>query len=124
MNVNLILKPIHPYVRRFGHIQWKKSPPFFVNPRGILIHRVRSLTTHLHRGGDSHEHVDYYCGSGANTRGAEGFTSNPPKARLLCERCEEKAIEAGQQTADELTGRHVHVGRLRAFRTCCRDKEQ
>lgn len=129
MMVNLTFKPIHPYLERFGHIRWKKSPPFFANPRGILTHRVRSITTHLHNyhsygKPDRHHHVDYCCGGGANSSTCEGLTDEPPASRLLCERCEQLAIEAGLPSADELAGRHVHVGRVKPFRTCCRDKEQ
>lgn len=108
------------------HLPWKRALPFHVNPRGILIHRVRDATTMWYRdtlGFGPHEAFGYYCGGQANGSGKD-LTDNPPAIRLLCERCEAAAIAAGQISADELAGRHVHVGRVKPFRTCCRDKEQ
>ena len=102
------------------HRPWKKSLPFHVNPRGILTHRVRSVTSLWI---DSHksrrwESIRYYCGNSVCGSGHD-LTDDPPVNRLLCERCEAFAAIAKQKPADELVGRHVHIGKLRSVRTCC-----
>ncbi len=82
-------------------ISWKKSLPFLVNPRAVLVHRVRS--------------VHSFTGNGA--RGE--FVADPPKDRLLCAYCEAKAVAAGEKPADQLAGRHVCIGTMKAKRQCC-----
>lgn len=105
------------------HRTWKKSLPFHVNPRGILIHRVRSVTTMWVNSLRRWDVIGYYCGNAVCGSGRD-LTDNPPASRLLCERCELAAELANQKSADELVGRHVHVGRVRPFRTCCKELEQ
>lgn len=46
----------------------------------------------------------------------------PPGDRLLCARCEALATAHGEQTADQLAGRHVHIGKVRGVRTCCENE--
>ena len=104
-------------------LNWESCPPFNVNPRGILIHRVRSGFTFITEDGRKrHSVVRYWCGNSGVGEGAS-LTENPPKERLLCERCEMLAVAAGEKTADKLAGRHVHVGVVRAHRTCCQHTE-
>lgn len=100
---------------------WKKVVPFAVNLRGVLIHRVRSAGTFINLDGTlRHEVADYWCGnSGLRVQ----FVADPPEDRLLCVFCEAKAIAAGELSADELAGRHVHIGRVRGVRTCCLERE-
>lgn len=107
---------------------WKRAKPFVVNPRGILIHRVRYVVEIMHsdprvfRGRKSHFNVTYWCGNGANIDPElidESLYGNPPKSRLLCENCERIAKQCRQKNADQLAGRHVHTGRLQAIQTCC-----
>ncbi len=108
-------------------IEWKEGPAFFVNPNGIMIHRVRSIATHLNTAGRAtHEGILYFCGNiGRPGRGRDsGFYDDPPADRLLCSHCEAAAIRARQPTADELTGRHVHIGKLRAEKLCCKIEEK
>jgi hypothetical protein len=101
----------------FTHIHWIKSLPFFANPRGVLIHRVESVTTYLHKSGRAHKAVHYLC-SAATTADGE-FLAEPPANRLVCHACERVAKQKGLPSADRLVGRHVHVGRLRPERMCC-----
>lgn len=106
-----------------GIVDWDRSKPFVVNPRGLLIHRVASVASVYHGNGSlSHVSVHYWCGNMCNIDKEiihETLHDDPPKTRLLCEFCELKAASAKQKSADKLTGRHVHRGRLRAFQTCC-----
>lgn len=102
-------------------LHWKRSVPFVLNPRGILIHRVCRISTHYtHRG--CHVSYGYWCGNGTTARFCELF-SDPPENRLLCVRCEAAAVAAGQPTADELAGRHVCIGKVKTQRLCCRNQE-
>ena len=47
------------------------------------------------------------------------FLAAPPADKLLCEACERSAVLAGLPSADELAGRHVHIGKIKAVQTCC-----
>lgn len=100
---------------------WKFAPPFNVNPRGILIHRVRSVVTILIDGLRSHDAVHYWCANGTNGEGVS-LSELPPKDRLLCSHCEALAVAAGEPAASKLAKRHVCVGVLRAVRLCCRNE--
>lgn len=99
---------------------WKSTLPFNVNPRGILVHRVRDACSIFYDGSHSHDAVHYWCGNVATGHGVS-LTDQPPENRLLCEACETKATEAGEPSAEKLCGRHIHTGVLRAQRTCCPD---
>ena len=97
---------------------WLKSLPFNVNPRGILIHRVRQALTIVDNDGPSHDVVHYWCGNQACAGGVH-LVENPPADKLLCSFCELKAVEAGEPTAETLAGRHVCTGVVKAHRLCC-----
>jgi hypothetical protein len=105
---------------------WTRSPPFVLNPRGLLVHRVRYVVgIKSHSLNLSHFHVGYECGNGCNVDLElirEVLHADPPRDRLLCDFCEFKARGDGQKPADEIAGRHVHRGRLRVFRTCCQHR--
>ena len=92
--------------------------PFAVNTRGILIHRVRTGDIHQRDGVATHFSVNYWCG---NSCCDPELTDNPPMNRLLCVFCEARAVAAGEKPADELAGRHVHKGSLKAHQKCCRN---
>ena len=101
---------------------WTKAPPFVANPRGVLLHRVRHVTTYLRGGKDSHHHVDYLCGNGCNVEVetiSEVLVSDPPEDRLLCSFCELRARLFKLPSGDDLAGRHVHRGLLVPRRVCC-----
>lgn len=96
--------------------------PFFLNPRGILVHRVRCVETFSRDSRESHHAVGYLCGNGCTFElGNEDakFFDDPPKDRLVCAFCEAKAERMGQPSSDSLAGRHVHRGVLKAHRVCC-----
>ena len=97
---------------------WTRCAPFVLNERAVLVHRPREVTTYnLHK--QPHLAVHYWCG-GAATGGIKfTFLSSPPENRLLCERCEVLAVAAKLPSADTLSGRHVHVGKVKALQTCC-----
>ena len=109
----------------WDHIrQWSRSVPFCVNWRGILVHRIRSGRTHIDEvdGSVRHHTVTYWCANGGGGRFCE-FVAEPPSNRLVCARCEAMAVAAGQPSLDELCGRHVHIGSLKANRHCCRNDD-
>lgn len=118
MTMIALEQPAYPYyVEHFD-----RSFPFYANPRGQLIHRVKSAVTIFDNGEPSHISVRYWCNNGS-TAGADGFAEFPPEERLLCVPCERNAVDHGQPTADELAGRHVHLGVMKPHRVCCRDIE-
>lgn len=96
---------------------WGKAAPFFINPRGILLHRVHSVTSYGFNRRFTHYAVRYWCGNGTTADGE--FTDDPPESRLLCSVCEAVAVGRGQATSESIAGHHVHIGKLRAVRTCC-----
>jgi hypothetical protein len=117
------VKPSRTSRKMSGMVTWRFAPAFCVNPRGILVHRVRHVTTIVRDDGlISHHHVDYLCTNGCNVdRSAiwDVFTSDPPRDRLLCEFCEAMAKRKSLPSGDSLAGRHVHRGVLVARRSCC-----
>ena len=101
--------------------------PFVDNSRANLIHRPRSLQIFdslIRLTGKTHLSVDYWCGNSANGRTKFTFLEYPPHDKIVCERCEAKAIEAGEPSTDSLVGYHVHKGRVYPKRTCCLHKEK
>ena len=117
--VNLQRRDSLPVAYLHDSILATKSLPFAVNPRGLLIHRVRHLTLHFSHGRFHHHSVNYWCGNCAYD---VELTSDPPTTRLLCVNCEANAVSHGEQPADVLAGRHVHIGKIRAVRVCCQEK--
>lgn len=103
---------------------WTSAPPFCVNPRGKLAHRVRHVTDYYHGKRLSHHHVDYLCGNGCNVKAGKTndvLTSDPD--RLLCTNCEKRAVLLKLPTGDELAGRHVHQGVLVPQQICHLEEE-
>lgn len=95
--------------------------PFVENSRGVLIHRPRSGATYnIHKA--PHVSVGMWCGHHTSSDGRNlTFLPAPPEGKVLCARCEDAAVAAGLPTADELAGRHVHVGGVKAVVTCCKE---
>lgn len=128
-NNNIALKPSRtaakhgaPSVR-----PWSESPPFVVNRRGVLTHRVKHVTNYLRGVVVSHCHADYLCGNGCNFDPNDTLAvlvPDPPADRLLCDFCEAKARRNKLPSGDDLAGRHVHRGVCVPQRVCCNEAGQ
>lgn len=94
---------------------WRQSAPFLFNPRGYLIHRVRYVQTITRSGRVSHFAFSFWCGNGTCNG---NLLHEPPADRLLCAHCEANAVAHGMPSSEQLVGRHVHLGKLRAIRIC------
>lgn len=118
MKVDLQIARDTPHFRGtpHRHINWVKGLPFVMSRNGILVHRLKAAMSHIFQGKYSHDSADYWCGNGGVDR---LFFAVPPEGRIVCARCEAMAIAAGEKSSDELVGAHVHIGTLRAVRTCC-----
>ena len=104
---------------RFG-IAWKEASPFIENSRAVLIHRPRYITTHkIGEKWKAHIAIECWCGNSFSGTKKFTFLDAPPEGKLLCARCEEMATKRNLPTAEELAGRHVHLGRLVARQICC-----
>lgn len=104
-------------------VQWRMALPFFINNRGILIHRVRSVRSFLRDGELNHSSIKYLCGNNGSL-GDGSLISEPPADRLVCAACEAFAFAHGLPSADQLVGRHCHVGKIRAEQTCCCEQRE
>lgn len=106
-------------------VDWDEAQPFFVNPRGVLAHRPKAVTTHGIYGEATHCSVEYWCGNQAcfDLEMCEDVLVADPGERLLCVHCEAKATAAKEKPADKLARRHVHLGVLRPHKLCCRDED-
>jgi hypothetical protein len=107
--------------RRNGIAFWSECLPFVENNLAVLIHRPTQVTTYyLGLKYGPHIAIHYWCGNTVTGREDKlTFLSKPPRGRLVCARCEEMAINAGEYSSDKIVGRHVHVGRVKALQTCC-----
>lgn len=104
---------------RSGFIQMKTCKPFVENSRGVLIHRPVAVNVHKLMG-KYHMSISYACG---NTHcGSKNFTFLDvlDESKIVCARCEERAIELGYQSSREICGGHVHTGGVKAVKNCCR----
>lgn len=112
-----------PLERRPFHTKngfpWASCAPFIENSRGVLIHRPRhGATYNVHK--YPHVAINFWCGMTVSSDGKNlTFLAAPPEGKILCARCEAIAVANGLLSADELAGRHVHVGRTVAMATCC-----
>ena len=99
----------------------RDSEPFVTNKLGKLVHRPKSAKIYSRNGCiKPHMAVHYHCGNCAvGDFGKLTFVPEPDADALLCKLCEEKAVLDGLPSANDIVGRHVHVGKLRAFQVCC-----
>ena len=103
--------------------------PFAKASRGVLVHRVRSITVYaIHA--SPHAAFHYWCNmtgsysyDGSSTSPVT-MMAEPEGGQLVCHRCEAMAVAAGEKPSDELVGRHVHKGRVRPQQTCCRSDHE
>lgn len=103
---------------------WRDCEPFVMNDRGLLIHRPRTVVVCQLSGFPSHIGVGYYCGNQASGGRNFTFLGEPPEDRLVCAVCEARAVMAGLPSTDEIMGRHVCKGRVKAVRDCCEEGSQ
>lgn len=104
-------------------VHWTRTRSFVANSRGVLIHRPRYVATHKLGVDRPHLAVEYMCGQMSTGMKKFTFLDEPPEDGIVCERCETKAIEAGRLSSDSIAGRHVHIGGVKAVRTCCLEVE-
>lgn len=106
--------------------RWRDCEPFVENRRGVLIHRPKAVNVYTtSRRSKMHIAIHFYCGSGTTDCDKSQnvtFLAVPPEDSLLCAACEARAVMAGLPTTTSIAGRHVHVGKLKAIRTCCAEE--
>lgn len=94
----------------------KSSLPFAVNPRGVLVHRVRGFGVFFSKDGNySHHTAHYHCNNFAH---GVKLVAVPDESAIVCQACESRCHYLGLPSADEIAGRHVHVGRKVAIANC------
>ncbi len=128
--MKIALKTIKAHVskdNRCDYFSWKSCLPFMENKRGVLIHRPRAVVTinasRLFTKKLPYLAVTHWCGNSVNSENSFTFLNAPPEGKILCERCEVLAVEAGLPSASSLAGRHVHVGGVKAVASCCENIE-
>lgn len=107
---------------RFEQINYEKSAPFFENPAGVLIHRVKALYSLRWKDRDKDPWwiVDYWCcNTGRSESIDDGLLFDPGK-KLVCARCEALAVAAGEKTSSQIARRHVCIGECRPVNVCPR----
>lgn len=109
--------------RGLADLIWTSCEPFVENSRAHLIHRPAYVVRYnLHQ--KPHLAVGYLCGNGATGSHKFTFLASPPEGRLVCVRCEQAAIANGLPSSDELAGRHVCKGEIRAVNVCHENQEE
>ncbi len=129
MGKNVKLRPTRrDYKRgdtRLQQINYREAAPFFANPRGVLAHRVRSLTKLQFNDGRFHYVVEYYClGVSCHDRLLDEGLVYDPGQRLVCAHCERLALEQGKPTSSKIVGRHVCTGVCRPVNVCPLHKDK
>ena len=111
---------------RFRQKNYEQSAPFFDNPRGVLIHRVRSLYQLTATYADEPwTIVEYWCGGHGRSDSSDSGLEFDPGMKLVCQRCEMIAMANGERSSSGLVGRHVCVGVCRPINVCsCPKGEQ
>jgi len=113
---------IKAFNRKHG-TPWASCAPFVDNSRALLLHRPRAVTVFKCGNRPSHLAVENWCGN--HSCGTDKFTflDSYDGDKLLCARCESAAVAQGMPSADELSGHHMHQGKVIDVQTCC-DKDQ
>lgn len=112
---------IKPFNRRNG-TPWSSCLPFVDNERALLLHRPKCVTVFKCGNYPSHLAVENWCGNTHTGTDKFTFLETCNGVKLLCARCEENAISQGLPSADELSGHHVHKGKVIAYQTCCNEE--
>ena len=97
---------------------WSSCAPFVDNAQALLLHRPRYVTIYRSLG-EPHLAVHMWCGSGQCGTDKFTFIDSYDGSKLLCKRCEENAVKQGLPSADELLGKHIHLGKIVAQQVCC-----
>lgn len=93
--------------------------PFVRNLRAKLIHGPKHSEVYKCGNRRPHLAITCYCGSSFTAGEKMSFIDAPDQEEIVCARCEEAAVNSGKPTSDELAGRHVHIGGIKAFKMCC-----
>lgn len=107
---------------RYKQLDYTQSAPFFANPNGVLIHRIKSLyRLECDWGRSPWWIIEYWCGNHGRSENNvdDDLLFEPSQGRLVCARCESMAIASGEKSSSELVGRHVCVGVCRPVNVCC-----
>lgn len=108
---------------RFKTFNYTRSAPFFENPRGVLIHRIRALfRLEASYSSEPWLIVEYWCGNHGRSDMLDSGILFDPGAKLICARCEALAVAQGESTCSELAGRHACTGVCVPVNTCCPTK--
>lgn len=124
-------EPRHDYTddERMDQYNYGQGAPFFFNPRGLLVHRVRSVfqlewnDPGVYFYGEPWWIVEYWCENSGRTDKHDNGLIWTPGDKLVCARCEANAVKAREKTSDQIVGRHVHIGALRPHRLCCTNEQ-
>lgn len=104
---------------RGNKVPWVSCKPFVENSMAVLIHRPRRVTTHkIGPKWAAHIAVHAWCGNGMTGSKKFTFLDAPPRGRIVCARCEDKAVEAGLPSSSALVGEHVCTGGVVAVSRC------
>ena len=104
--------------RRSGFRMLKSCKPFIENKRAVLIHRPIAINLHKLMG-KYHMSIQYACGNSHCGSDKFTFLDSLNDDHVLCQRCEQKAVEMGYETANTICGKHVHIGGVKAVINCC-----
>ncbi len=104
---------------RYQQLNYSQAAPFFANPNGVLVHRVRALYRLTVSESRSWWIIDYWCGNGGRSDAIDDELLFDPGKKLICARCEALATTAGEPMSSKLAGRHVCTGVCRPVNTCC-----
>lgn len=119
MKIELKIPNPHPVHGQLSNIQWRSCLPFVENTMALLVHRPVRVGTYKNGNRPAHIGIHYWCGNSACGNKKFTFLAFPPLNSLVCEKCEKNAVAAGLPSSESLAGRHVHIGKLKAIRTCC-----
>jgi len=113
--------PLQREKKCVGLLRWTESQPFVENSRAVLIHRPRTVVVYRTPCTTSKTHlgIGMWCGNHMSGDRKFTFLDAPPEGKLVCARCEATATAFGQASSDSIVGRHIHLGGVKAFRTCC-----
>lgn len=113
------------YDDRYQFLNWKSALPFLENSRAVLIHRPKSVATVAKSAIYKYPYfvASMWCGATFTNDRCWTFLEAPPDGKIICARCEAMAVGQGLPSSDSLVGRHVHIGGVKAYVSCCKNIE-